>query len=219
MSRLVLNLWNDARFLRRRPPGLFQNRSATALDRYPLIFTYLQRAAGRSANIRILSFGCATGEEVVTLRTYFPAATIKGIDVNPFNIATCRRRLAHAPDSRIAFEVADSARAEPAESYDLVLCLAVLRRSGLRGRDTCLPDISFETFERCLDELARCLRPRGWLALRHTSFRFGDTAVARDFDVVLTRPASGRDPVVFGPDNRRLRGGSEEGVVFRKRGR
>jgi SAM-dependent methyltransferase len=216
MSRLVLNLWNDVRF-RRRPPGLFQNRSATALNRYPLIFSYVQRAVGVATPIRILSFGCATGEEVETLRRYFPAATIKGIDVNPFNIATCQRRLARTPDPRIAFEVADSARAEPAASYDIVFCLAVLRRSGLRGRDTCLPDIAFAQFDRCVGELARSLRPGGLLALRHTSFRFADTAAAREFEVVLTRPPSGRPPVLFGPDNRRLRHGAEEGLVFRKR--
>src|SRR5262245_36265351 len=106
MNRLVLNLWNDLRFRLRRPPRLFQNRSATAFNRYPLIFNYVQHAIGRSRPIRLLSFGCATGEEVETLRTYFPDATIKGIDINPFNIATCRRRLERTADPKIAFEVA-----------------------------------------------------------------------------------------------------------------
>ena len=219
MNRLVLNLWNDLRFWPRRPRRQFQNRSATALNRYPLIFNYVQRAIGRSLPIRMLSFGCATGEEVETLRTYFPDATIKGIDINPFNIATCRRRLQRTADPKIAFEVADSARGEPAAFYDVIFCLAVLRRSGLRRRETCLPDLCFEDFDRCLGELARSLRPGGLLALRHASFRFADAAVAPAFDLVLKRPPSAREPVLFGPDNRRLRGVREDGLVFRKRGR
>ena len=195
----------------------FQDRSTTFVNRYPLLFQYVQRAVGRSAPVRILSFGCATGEEVETLRGYFPAARIKGIDIDPSSIAACERRFAHAPDPNVTFEVADSARAEPADFYDLVFCLAVLRRSGLRSRDTCLPDIRFEDFDRCVGELARSLRPGGLLALRHASFRFADTAAARRFDVVLARPSSPREPVLFGPDNRRLRGAREDGLVFRKR--
>jgi len=195
---------------------LFQNRSTTALNRYPLIFSYVQRALGRATPVRILSFGCATGEEVVTLRNYFPAATIKGIDLGPSNIAACRERLARTPDPHVTFEVADSACAEPAGWYDVVFCLAVLRRSGLEGRPTCLPDISFDAFDRCVGELARSLRVGGLLALRHASFCFADSAAAKDFEVVLTRPAATREPVLFGPDNRRLAGAREDAVVFRK---
>jgi SAM-dependent methyltransferase len=196
--------------------SLFQNRSVTARNRYPLIFTYVQRALGGSMPLRLLSFGCATGEEVETLRDYFPHATIKGLDIDPLNIAACQRRLERAPDPKISFEAADSARAEPGAVYDAVFCLAVLRRSGLRRRQTCLPDICFADFDRCLNELARCLRPGGLLAIRHSSFRFGDAAVAADFQVVLARPASAGEPVLFGRDNRRLSGGREDGVVFRK---
>jgi trans-aconitate methyltransferase len=196
--------------------NLFQDRGVTARNRYPLIFRYVQRALGGSTPVRLLSFGCATGEEVETLRAYFPAAAIKGIDINPLSIAACRQRLAAAPDPRIEFEAADSARAEPAGAYDAVFCLAVLKRSGLRHRETCLPDIRFEDFDRCLGELAKCLRPGGLLALRHASFRFADTAVASEFEVVLTRPPSSRLPALFGPDNIRLRETREIGLVYRK---
>jgi trans-aconitate methyltransferase len=218
MSRLKRNLWNEVRFWPSRPRQMFQHRSATTVDRYPAIFGFVQQAVGRSAAIRILSFGCATGEEVETLRAYFPAATIKGMDINPFNIATCRRRLERTPDPKIAFEVADSASAEPAACYDAIFCLAVLRRSGLRRRATCLPDIRFEDFERCLEELARTLRPGGLLVLKHCSFRFTDTAVARGFEVILRRPGrTAREPVLFDRNHERLLGCRDDDVVFKKR--
>jgi len=217
MRGLKLNLWNDVRFWPRRPRQLFQPHSATTVDRYPRIFGFVQRAIGRLTPVRILSFGCSTGEEVDTLRAYFPAATIKGLDINPFNIATCKRRLERTPDPKITFEVAGSASAEADASYDAIFCLAVLRRSGLRHRKTCLPELRFEDFERCLEELARALRPGGLLVLKHCSFRFADSAVASGFDVVLTTPdRSGREPVLFAPNHERLRGCRDEEVVFRK---
>jgi hypothetical protein len=56
--------------------------------------------------------------------------------------------------------------ARAADSYDAIFCLALLRRSGLRIRETCLLEIRFEDFERCLEEF---------------SFRFADTAAAPGF--------------------------------------
>src|SRR5579862_8906410 len=61
----------------RRPTGLFQYRSLTRTDRYPEIFGFVRTQLPPSA--RLLSFGCATGEEVFSLRTYFPAAVIRGL--------------------------------------------------------------------------------------------------------------------------------------------
>ena len=47
--------------------GSFQHAGSTSEDRYPDIFEYVQSALGRDFAGRILSFGCATGEEAFTL--------------------------------------------------------------------------------------------------------------------------------------------------------
>ena len=57
-------------------PGCHQGPTRTALNRYPEIFAAAAAAAPDAR--RILSFGCATGEECVTLADYFPAAEIVG---------------------------------------------------------------------------------------------------------------------------------------------
>ena len=74
------------------PAGLYQPYGTTSNDRYPEIFQQVREQIGDGADRRILSFGCATGEEVFTLRRYFAQATIVGLDINPYNISVCRSR-------------------------------------------------------------------------------------------------------------------------------
>lgn len=203
-----------------RPPRLFQPYGHTAHDRYPAIFEFV---AGRLAGVpepRLLSFGCSTGEEVFTLRRYFPRADITGIDINARSIAVCRRRLSRRRDSRIRFEVADSALAQPSSHYDAVFCMAVLRHGDL-GRDDsqcCEHLIRFADFEAVIADLSRCLKSGGLLAVRGSNFRLSDTAVAGSFEVVLELAGGHRaDTPLFGRDNLRLPETPYNEVVFRKR--
>jgi len=69
----------------RAPELLFQPYSTTRADRYPVIFRFVRDALGDAPSLRLLSFGCSSGEEVWTLRRYFAAAFIKGIDIDPAN--------------------------------------------------------------------------------------------------------------------------------------
>ena len=69
-------------------------------------------------------------------------------------------------------------------------------------------------FERAMADLSRCLRPGGLLAIRHANFRFADTAVAADFDVVLE--AGGGSPL-YDSHNRRLPDAATEACVFLKK--
>src|ERR1700678_4249394 len=117
----------------RRPRYLFQYRSITSPDRYPAIFELVREGLRDQNEPRMLSFGCASGEEVFTLRDYFPRASVKGIDINPRNIAVCRtRHRERGGDPAILFELNASASNEVACSYDAVFCLAVFQRPKLK---------------------------------------------------------------------------------------
>ena len=91
-----------------RPRGVFQPFNNTQRDRYPQVFSFVQSVLGRDSPIKILSYGCSTGEEVFSLRQYFPDAVIKGIDINPVNIAVCRRM--KSPDANISFTLQTAPR-------------------------------------------------------------------------------------------------------------
>ena len=203
-----------------RPKAAFQPVNDTRPDRYPAIFGFVQAALDArpvsGGPIAILSFGCSTGEEVFTLRRYFPAARIKGLDINPANIAICEQRLAERGDSRIAFARAESTRGEADGAYDAVFCMAVLRHGRLGDPNVTRCDhlLRFEDFENTVADFSRCLRRGGLLAIAHSNFRFNDTRTSADFETVMTMKS--RAPL-FGADNRRLpdAAGAVD-VVFRK---
>jgi hypothetical protein len=158
---------------------------------------------------------------VFALRHYFPAAAIKGIDIDPRNIDCCRESARAEKSSGVSFAIAATTEGEPAAAYDAIFCLAVLCHGDLvtSGAQRCDPLLRFEDFERMVIDFARCLKPGGLLLLHTTSFRFCDTSVSRDFDTVLeAQPAQLALDGVFDRDNRLMEGERYRAVVFRKRG-
>jgi SAM-dependent methyltransferase len=202
-----------------KPENLFQPHIDTAFDRYPELFAFAQRELSDSPDLRLLSFGCSTGEEVFTLRRYFPSAQVRGLDINPRNIAVCVRQLQRSPDPALSFAVAGATTAEPAESYDAIFALAVLRhgRLGRPGVERCDPLLRFADFEATVSDFARCLKSGGFLFINHSNFRFADIAVAARFEVALRQPppSSALTPI-FDRDNQLIGGAIFDEVAFRK---
>jgi len=211
--------------LHRWPPtGAFQPFNDTAADRYPRLFQFVQSELGAGNALDILSFGCSTGEEVFTLRRYFPRAAIRGIDINPRNIAICRRRLRAAADAKLSFAIANSTRAEPAAAYDAIFCMTVLCHGDLAlpGIPRCDHLIRFAEFAGVVADFQRCLKPGGLLILAHSNFRLRDASAAAGFDTVLSieRPEAAKGRSIFGPDNRLIEEAAPKlDVVFRKKAR
>lgn len=225
-QRLNRTFHPHERALRRaqmQSPGLLlQPSPVTSADRYPWIFAFLQNELSKTPASRILSYGCATGEEVFTLAKYFPEAKLVGIDINPRNIKICDRKLAKRRlQNRIEFRCAGSPVAELAESYDAILCLAVLRHGALQDSapESCWPWIDFAAVDRLVADLAHCLKPGGYLALWNSHFRFTDMSVASQFDAVLLNERGGwANTPIYGPDNRRLDVADYCAAVFQKLG-
>ena len=209
---------NVALLLLRPPRGIFQPYGTTSADRYPEIFLEARRLVEGGASARILSFGCSTGEEVFSLRRYFPEASIVGLDINPFNIAACRFHRLKAGDKRMTFTVAGSTDREASASYDAIFAMAVFRHGDLN----CSPPppesghrIRFSEFERSVADLARVLKPGGLLVIQYAMFRFGDTRVAREFKTVFSAKLDKWDPL-YGSDDCLLPNAEYPDVVFRK---
>ncbi len=219
-------LWDVGNFVYRRfrrpVRGEFQPYYHTLPDRYPWLFGFAAGRIGSRPDLRILSFGCSRGDEVFSLRRYFPAAAIKGIDINPRNIARCRARARAERHANVAFELAATTQREPTGSYDAIFCLAVLCNGDLTtsGAQRCDPVLHFERFERMVVDFARCLKPGGLLVLHTTNFRFCDTAVAPDFAVVHEAdPRHLALDVLFDRDNQLMSGERQRyrAVAFQKR--
>jgi SAM-dependent methyltransferase len=203
-----------------QPDLLLQPSNLSRQDRYPGIFAALARQLEGLAEPRIVSFGCATGDEVFTLHKLFPAARITGIDINPRNIAAAQKRLARMGASEgIRFVCAGSADGEPDDGFDAVLALAVLRHGDLQAQlpDSCAAILPFDQVERAVAGLVRCVRPGGYLAIWNCHFRLCDMASAAIFETVWSDPrgAQANSPL-YGPDNRRLAEPGYADALFRK---
>jgi SAM-dependent methyltransferase len=204
------------RRLRNHLPGRFQPYSHTLPDRYPWLFQFAARELG-AGEAKILSFGCSRGDEVFTLRRYFPLATLRGIDVDPRNIAACTARL--TVDARMSFGTAATTHGEPSDAFDAIFCLAVLCLGDLTARNAarCDPYLRFADFDSVVNDFARCLRPGGLLFLHGSNFRFGDTRIAQDFEIVLeASPEQLAPDLLYDRNNRLLPGVWYLPVGFRK---
>ena len=203
-----------------RPRGLFQPNNDTKPDRYPEIFRFVQSQLGADREVRMLSYGCSTGDEVFSLRGYFPRAAIKGIDINRLNIASCRQRLRRTSDAGISFAVAGSTTGEPSASHDAIFCMAVLRHGqlGEPGTTRCDHLIKFADFAAAVKDFSRCLKPGGLLVIRHSNFRLCDVPAGADFETILRLELPNPEKLpLFGPDNRLLAGAVYPDTVFRKK--
>jgi hypothetical protein len=188
LTRFNSDLHAEQRLLREKHPRLYQSGGRTEWNRYPQLFTALREALIDVPAPKILSFGCSTGEEILSLRTYIPAAQLAGIDLNAHRVATARRRIA---DASVRLWTAGSVGETGAGQFDAVTCLSVLHR-----RETVhnwpadpTPFMSFATFEAAILDLDAHVRPGGILLLDHMSFRFSDTSVAASYTPVRVASA------------------------------
>lgn len=222
LGRLVADPRRRSEWLlqREKPENLFQPFSHTSFNRHPQIFSFISELLRDIPKPRLLSFGCSTGEEVFTLRKYFPEAEIVGIDINPRNIEVCKKKLEKSADAKIRFELANSTEAEPEDYFNAVFCLSVLRHGGLgiSHPENCSHLIRFEDSAKAISGFHRVLRQGGYLAIIGSNFRFSDTTAAARFDVALGIGEAPRaDTPIYGPDNRLLPNVAYNDVVFRLR--
>ena len=182
------------------------------------IFQLVRERIGDGVDLRLLSFGCATGEEVFSLRRHFPMATIVGFDINRHNIAVCRSRLRRAKDSRLIFAQAASTAGEAEASYDAIFAMAVFRHGDLNlspPPPKCDHRLRFADFERSVTDLTRCLKSGGLLVIHNAMFRFGDTRVAAQFEPVECK-GHFLDGPLYDRENCSLAAGHYPYVIFRK---
>jgi SAM-dependent methyltransferase len=175
---------DEVRLMKNRSPELYQAGGRTSLDRYPHLFAALRDSLDDVAMPDILSFGCSTGEEIVSLKAYISRGRFAGIDINPSRIRRARRRIR---DPRVRLWAAASIAETDGGEFDAITCLSVLHRREMVKNWPIdpTPYMTFEAFERAVLDLDRHLRPGGMLLLYHSSFRFVETRVAPRYTPLL----------------------------------
>lgn len=156
-----------------------QTTPLTWMDRYPVLFAACRERLGDSDSLRILSYGCSTGEEVITLRRYFPSAQIVGVEINPKSLAKARE---HIVDSRVVLEQSRPETVARLGPYDAVFCMAVLQRTPHTVQDRKLKSLEgiypFARFDEQLTQLDSVVKPGGLLVVHHTQYAFEQATIA-----------------------------------------
>ncbi len=188
-----------------RPGQVHQTTTVTWLDRYPDVFAALRTLLGEGKARSVLSYGCSTGEEVVSLRQYLPLASIVGAEINPRCLAICRQRNL---DSGVTFIRSSAANLAAYAPFDAILCMAVLQRTPHLVESQQLESIAemypFQRFDEQITRLDELLKVGGCLVVRFTQYRFTDASVASRYRPVAAGPLEPANTPYFGRDSVRV---------------
>lgn len=167
----------------RHPFKLQQLSTYTVMNRYPRVFSACRDYFGDKKDLKILSYGCSTGEEVLTLREYFPDAFIVGAEINPQALAECRRL---EVDDRIAFVYSDKKIIKRLAPFDAIFCMAVLQRTPHKVIDENIANLKriypFSKFETQIRFVDLCLDDDGLLIVHHAQYLLSDTSVGSRYE-------------------------------------
>jgi len=164
----------------------------TSEDRYPEIFAKAVELATRDVDLskplRVLSFGCSTGQEAYSLEErYFSTdrdVKIIGLDINPDAVELAREH--NRAPGRIEFFVSSDRELARHGPYDLIFAMSVLCVwPETAAVDDISPFMTFEQFEKHLKNLDAHLRPGGHLVIYNASFCFSDSRVAVNYEPIL----------------------------------
>lgn len=178
----------------------FQGESFSCEDRYPLLFEECKKRLAGLPAPSILSFGCATGEEVFSLAKYLPQARIIGVDINRWCL---KQSASKSSSNRQRFIHPMSQEFAELTGLDAIFCMAVFQRTEHRTESARPTDTGF-TFERFDSEVSlldKKLKPCGLFFLDECDFSFEQTAAAAHYEplefegnrVLRQRPLFGRD--------------------------
>ena len=174
-----------------------QNATHTAILRYGPEMQVAAARIGARKDLKILSFGCSIGDELLSLRSHFPDAELYGCDVDERALAVAQATMANDPRCTIFRSTEHSIR--EFGPFDLVSACSVL------CRNPSPPDYSavfpFREFERVLATLDESLNPGGLLVLVNLGYRFQDSDLIRSYRPVRADCVTSRGFVdVFYPD-------------------
>jgi predicted O-methyltransferase YrrM len=196
-----------------------QRDGTTKDDRYPEVFAAVRRlweARGGGA-VKILSFGCSTGEEPLCLaRDYFSQGVVVGLDVSESALEAARMQ--HSWQGRIVYDLSTPQTLTDYGPFDIIFAMSVLCRwPTLEGKEDAFEIFPFEKFDEMVSVLDAHLKPGGLLVVYNSSYHFTDATAARRYQTVLSPSIESNGYVgKFDRDSRALPGDGGNDVIYIK---
>lgn len=190
---------------------ILQLANTTGLNRHPDLFSFCQKKFDNAGNIKILSFGCSTGEECFTLKEYFPNAAISGCDINKKSLKTAAAKNTFN-DIRFFFYSKENIFKE--NDFDLIFANSVLCK---QPEDKVVNNISgifpFKRFNDIIKELDSALKCQGLFVIRHSNYRLEDTEVGFKYECLSSTET---DFPLFDKNGQKIAGKNNKGEIFKK---
>jgi len=145
------------------------SRTNTKYNRYPQLFgnMYYLRKMFIGSSAKILSFGCSTGEEMLSIRDYFSDDHIFGCDINLDAVEEAKRKTQKF--DRMQVFNSTNENLEEHAPYNMIFANSVLCINNHNGSKL-KNDFPFKQFELIINQLANLLTDNGILALFNTSY-------------------------------------------------
>lgn len=147
-------------------PPLCQDLTDTRASRYPLTFLEAARLT-KNLPVRILSYGCSVGHEVVALKEIFPPGSkVVGYDQNESALLEASKR---DPGGEYTLDF-------PTGPFDIVFCMSVLCVHPLNADRKALKLKDFEANVRAISNI---LAPGGLFVLFNSQYPLLQTEIGR----------------------------------------
>lgn len=172
-----------------------QPSHGTQMNRYPEQYSFLKELVAQNQtqdDKKILSFGCATGEETLTLaQQYFEEPSIKvfGVDVADVAVAEATKKAQLAPEGKIT--ILDGREVSPKDygPFDAVLgnsvfCIYGKRDVPYKNITYVMETFPFSDFESMLDDIDSYLKVGGVLTVFNSNYNFMDTHLAERYEPI-----------------------------------
>ena len=197
--------------------NVHQTTSLTFMDRYPMIFSACRDYFNGKQDLKILSYGCSTGEEVLTLRQYFPTAQIIGAEINKRSLEKCKEL--HV-DGKITFLYSTFCEIQKHGPYDVIFCMAVFQRKPhyieAKGISSLKKIYPFEKFERQIIELDKLINQYGLLVIHFTQYSLLDTSVVFKYKALDDYSQDNYKMPVFDKNNNLVENPAPQNTIFIK---
>lgn len=175
---------------------MLQKITTTAPNRYPGIFRTARADVARrlgpglgEGRLRILSFGCSTATEVLTLRAYFPDAMIFGCDVDS---AALRVAIKETREDACKLFVSSPEAISANGPYDLIFAMSVFcQYPGSKNVSNLESLYPFSLFESLACNLVENVADSGLLCIMNCNYLVRDLPGMDRFNFV-------RSPLIRG---------------------
>ncbi len=198
--------------------AVHQDVSLSFPDRYSGLFRLTQRMLAERSAPRILSYGCAAGEEVVSLRAYFPDSLLVGAEINPILLRACRK-LPADPQRHFVRSTPEQIAAHG--PYDAIFAMAVFTRRpseiAARGITNIADHYPFEHFLAGIRLLTEQLTPGGLLIVEHALYRVEDAIGDVPLEPIMVEGNVRSKHPRFDRDGNRIEPNPQISRIFRRR--